>query len=254
LPPLRRHRHQLPAPLIVSLTSYPPRFGTLALTLHSLLRQTLRPDHLILWIAPADAARLPGSVTALRKRGLEIRLVEDLQSYKKIIPALDEFPDAFIATADDDLYYWPGWLDELAAGVEPGARVIPCHRAHEIRADEEGRFLPYGQWVHHTPWRGKGAHLFPTGMGGVLYPPGVLTHAPADRAAGLRVCPQGDDIWLYWMGRRNGAVYKTVGEHRAIDPWPESQVGALWHDNVSGGGNDRQIRRLAEQYGYPSLT
>ena len=251
LPPLRRRPHKLPEPLVVSLTSYPPRFGTLALTLHSLLRQTLKPDHLILWIARADAWRLPGSVTALRGRGLEIRLVEDLQSYKKIIPALDEFPQAFIATADDDLYYWPGWLDELTAGLEPGALVIPCHRAHEIRADGEGRFLPYRQWVQHTAWRGKGAHLFPTGMGGVLYPPGVLTHTPADREAGLRLCPQGDDIWLYWIGRRNGAVYKTVGQHRAIEPWPESQVRALWHSNVSDGGNDRQIHLLAEHYGYP---
>jgi len=48
LSPLRRRRHHLHAPLVVSLTSYPPRFGTLALTLHSPLRQTLKPDHLIL--------------------------------------------------------------------------------------------------------------------------------------------------------------------------------------------------------------
>jgi hypothetical protein len=41
---------------------------------------------LILSIAAADDSRLPGRVTALRRHGLEIRL-EDLKSYKKIIPA-----------------------------------------------------------------------------------------------------------------------------------------------------------------------
>jgi hypothetical protein len=254
LPPLWRRRHQLPGPLVVSLTSYPPRFGTLALTLHSLLRQTIKPDRLVLWIAASDFALLPASVTALRARGLEIRVVEDLKSYKKILPALDQFPHAFIATADDDLFYWPSWLEELSDGVEITARVVCCHRAHEILSDDEGRYLPYRQWVQHTARRAKGLHLFPTGMGGVLYPPGVLSHQPADRHAGLSLCPQGDDIWLYWIGRRNGAVYKTVGKYRVIEPWPESQEQALWRSNVLGDGNDRQIRLMAEQYGYPGIT
>jgi hypothetical protein len=51
------------------------------------------------------------------------------------------------------------------------------------------------------------------------------------------------------MGRRNGAAYKTVGRHRAIDPWPGSQNRALWHLNVFGDGNDRQISKMAGRYG-----
>jgi hypothetical protein len=99
------------------------------------------------------------------------------------------------------------------------------------------------------PRRGKSAALFPTGEGGILYPPGVLAHKAEDREGCLNLCPQGDDIWLYWMGRRNGAAYKTVGRHRAIDPWPGSQNRALWHLNVFGDGNDRQISKMAGRYG-----
>ena len=132
---LRRMRpHRLPGVLVVSLTSYPPRFGTLALTLRSLLCQTVRPDHLILWIAPADFALLPQSVRRLQARGLTIRLAEDIKSYKKIIPALDQFPDAFIVTADDDLFYWQSWLEELVKGAEPSAPVValpPGARNHD---------------------------------------------------------------------------------------------------------------------------
>ena len=250
----RMHPHRLPGVLVVSLTSYPPRFGTLALTLRSLLCQTVRPDHLILWIAPADFALLPQGVRRLQARGLTIRLAEDIKSYKKIIPALDQFPDAFIVTADDDLFYWQSWLEELVTGAEPSAPVVACHRAHEIMTDAQGRYLPYRQWIQDTPTRGKSAALFPTGMGGILYPPGVLSHKPEDREASLSFCPEGDDIWLYWIGRRNGAVYKTVGRHRAMDPWPGSQEqAALWHRNLLGEGNDRQIAKMGERYGYPSV-
>jgi hypothetical protein len=251
--PHRKRSHRLPGVLVVSLTSYPPRFGTLPLTLRSLLRQTVKPDHLILWIAPADFPLLPRSVTSLQACGLDLRVTEDIKSYKKIIPALDEFPEAFIATADDDLCYWPTWLEELAAGVEVPAHVVPCHRAHKIIADAEGRYRPYRQWVQDTPMRGKAAALFPTGMGGILYPPGVLAHKPEDREASLKLCPQNDDIWLYWIGRRNGATYKTVGRYRDIIPWPGSQDQALWHSNVLEDGNDRQILKMAEQYGYPEV-
>jgi hypothetical protein len=38
-----------------------------------------------------------------RLAGLEIRTCRDLRSVKKLVPALEEFPRAFIATADDDL-------------------------------------------------------------------------------------------------------------------------------------------------------
>src|SRR5579864_6248399 len=96
--------HGLPGTLVVSLTSYPPRFPTVALTLRCLLTQSIKPDHVILWIAHADEARLPPEVLALRALGLEIRSTEDLRSFKKIVPALRDFPDAFIVTADDDVY------------------------------------------------------------------------------------------------------------------------------------------------------
>jgi hypothetical protein len=252
--PHRPRPHRLPGVLVVSLTSYPPRFGTLALTLRSLLRQRIKPDHLILWIASGDFPLLPLSVIGLQAYGLKIRLTEDLKSYKKIIPALDQFPEAFIATADDDLFYWPSWLEELAAGVEPLARVIPCHRAHEIVIDELGRYRPYRQWVQDTPMRGKSFALFPTGMGGILYPPGVLHHTPEDREGASKFCPSGDDIWLYWMARRNGATYKTVGRYRVMEPWPGSQDRALWHHNVLEDANDLQIVKMAQCYGYPEIT
>src|SRR6516165_1052567 len=63
----RQRLHQLPGELIVSLTSYPARFGTLGLTLRCLLSQTIRADRTILWISNADASLLPSDVIRLQQ-------------------------------------------------------------------------------------------------------------------------------------------------------------------------------------------
>ncbi len=243
--------HQLPAQLVVSLTSYPPRFNTLDLTLHCLLRQTVKADHTILWLAHSDFSSLPKNILDLQSVGLEIRTTDDLKSYKKILPALDAFPDAFICTADDDIYYCASWLEELLGGVSIKDGVATCHRAHEIVFDEQGKFRPYNNWLYDTHFRGKSQNLFPTGGAGVLYPPGLLTHTTQDRMAIFSLCPHADDIWVYWMARRNGITYMTVGRRRDLISWRGSQNEALWRRNSLPNGNDEQIRKMAERYGYP---
>ena len=42
--------HDLDAPLVVSLTSYGPRLAVVGKVIASLLRQTVRPDRVILWL------------------------------------------------------------------------------------------------------------------------------------------------------------------------------------------------------------
>ena len=244
--------HRLPGRLVVSLTSHPRRFRTLALSLQALLQQTVRADHIILWVTCGDRRLLPTDVLDLQNAGVEIRTAEDLRSYMKILPALDAFPDAFICTADDDTYYWPTWLQELVDGYDWRDPTVTCQRAHGITVNADGRPNPYIQWRRHVRPRGKAPHLFPTGCMGVLYPPGTLAHDAADRTAALEQCPLADDVWLYWMGQRNGAHYKTVGRRRRQITWPGSQRISLWSYNANGG-NDRQIRNIAEKYGYPPI-
>ena len=82
--------HNLLGELIVSLTSYPRRFPILKFTIRSLLNQTVRPDRVILWLAEDDVTYLPSAVRRLA--GLEVRTCPDLRSFKKLIPALEQFP------------------------------------------------------------------------------------------------------------------------------------------------------------------
>ena len=247
----RRRPHRLPANLVVSLTSYPSRFDTLSHTLRSLLCQTIKADHTILWITHSEMPLLPKNITALQAAGLEIRAADNIKSYNKIFPALDAFPDAFICTADDDLYYWPTWLEELVEGAQATDRIVTCHNGHEIAFDSYGGFKPYAQWRFNVRQRGELNRIFPTGGSGILYPPGILAHTAEDREAAINLCPRGDDIWLYWIGQRNGAIYKLVGRWREFVAWRGSQTNALWHSNILQGGNDDQIRKMMARYGYP---
>src|SRR5882757_9969542 len=75
--------HNLPRPLIVSLTSYPPRFKTLDLTLRCLLAQSIRADQTILWIAHRDRQAITEEIESLTSKGLTIRYCEDVRSHKK---------------------------------------------------------------------------------------------------------------------------------------------------------------------------
>jgi len=239
--------HGLPGELIVSLTSYPARYATLALTLKCLLAQSIKADRTILWIAHEDMASLPKSITGLQAHGLEIRPCKDIRSYKKIIPALVAFPEAFIATADDDVYYSADWLEKMVSHA--GSGTIVCHRAHMVGFDEAGNLQPYDQW--HFDEKSASPILFPTGVGGVLYAPGSLAPEVLEEAEFMRLCPIADDVWLFWMGRRAGSSYVTAGTNWSPVTWKGTQASALYLTNVGQGGNDEQIKGMIRTYGNP---
>lgn len=236
--------------LIISLTSYPPRFASLALTLRCLLSQTVSADRTILWVTAEDYRLLPASVIDLRDEGLEIRFCRNIRSYKKIIPALLAFPNSYIVTADDDVYYSSMWLEELVEHAGKG--TIVCHRAHSVKFDEDGQIEPYDKWGYEAA--GKGSLLFPTGVGGVLYGPGSLSPDVLDHEAFMQLCPQADDVWLFWMGRRAGSGYVKTRKHWSEVSWNGTQGAALHLTNVAGKGNDEQIKLMVDRYGLPSRS
>jgi glycosyltransferase involved in cell wall biosynthesis len=252
----------LPGRLVVSLTSYPKRFDVVHYTLRSLLNQSTRADAVMLWIAHADRAALPQEVLALQDQGIEIRYCDDLRSYKKIIPLLQEAEqegrDDFVVTVDDDTYYPPDWLGRLAtqAAAHPG-RIV-AHRAHEIRLDSRGVPRPYRQWNKRiASMRGREpALIFPTGVGGVLYPPGSFHPDVTDQEKFLRFAPLADDVWLYWMWRMNGKFAQLIEgtQHMPVfAQWPSSQASALRASNAHRGGNDAQIQNMVAAFGVGAL-
>ncbi len=248
--PAAQRKHGLDFELIVSLTSYPPRYATLALTLKTLLTQETRPDRVVLWLTLGDERLLPKDVLSLRDSGLEIHTWPDnIASYTKIVPALARFPLAGIVTADDDTYYPSNWLSSLLAAWDGDLGSITCLRAHRIRFAAPDVPLPYNQWEFLV--RGETKDLFPTGVGGVLYPPGALPPETQDRDLFMRLAPRADDVWLFWMGRRAGAKYRKAPGRNNYLPWISAHQIGLSQGNVIGNANDEYIRAMLSYYGWP---
>ncbi len=136
--------------VIVSLTSYKPRIHDVKYTIYSLLNQAFPPDKLILWLDedsfPRREKDLPRDLLKLKAFGLTIDWCENLRSYKKLIPALEKYPDDIIVTADDDIFYRPDWLRIL---YDEHLREPDCaiaHYTHKVRLNTSGVLFAFNQW------------------------------------------------------------------------------------------------------------
>ena len=245
-----KSNHSLPGHLVVSLTSYKARFNNLHLTLRSLLLQETQPDLLILWIAEHEKNDIPNNVWELEQYGLSVRFCEDLRSYKKIVPTLVEQPDSFIVTADDDIYYKPDWLQELVASWDGNYTTVTAHRAHKMLLDNKGGPAPYRSWKWQVgPEEVADGFIVPTGCGGVMYPPDVFHKDVTKPEIFMDLCPDADDIWLYWMASLNGAKAKRSDYNFQLIEWPNEVGTGLWQSNIYKNENDRKIQKMANRYG-----
>ena len=241
--------HSLPGHLVVSLTSYKSRFENLHLTLRSLLLQEVHPDLLILWIAQHEKSDIPDKVWELEQYGLQIQFCEDFRSYKKIVPTLVEHPDSFIVTADDDIYYQPGWLQALVASWDGNYKTVTAHRAHKIRLDKKGNPTPYCSWKWQVGSEETADGLiFPTSGAGTLYPPRVFHEDVTKPEIFMELCPDTDDIWLYWMALLNGAKAKRSNYNFLLIEWHNKKSSPLWQKNIRENGNDSSIKNLLRRY------
>lgn len=239
--------HGLPGELIVTLTSFPPRYRCLRKTIVSLLMQEVRPDRIILWLAHGRENLPPREILQLQHFGLEVRYCDDIRSYKKIIPALEAFPSSYLVTADDDLYYEKGWLRKIVEGFVPHSPAIVCRRAHRPRFDGT-KLAPYDQWEQDIVSDVVERCIFPTSGAGALFPPGSLAPDVTERGVFLELCPYADDVWLFVMALHAGSHFRQVGGGFPQIPWEVAQSVSLMQHNLGVGGNDRQLSAVLARY------
>lgn len=233
--------------LVVSLTSYPGRFETLSLTLKSLLLQTVRPNLLILWIDENAYKSLP---TTIRKwenafDWFEVRTCDDIRSYTKLVPSLICFPDKYIVTADDDVYYPPQWLEKLTSKITPNKEII-SHRVHQVTF-KNGKPRQYNEWALNS--NATDGIIFATGIGGVLYPPNAFPPDVINQDVFLDICGGADDIWFFWMAKKNGTNIVWSGYNFNVINWSGTDDTGLAQLNVGKGENDICIEKMTHKYG-----
>ena len=193
--------------IIVSLTSFPGRIGTTHLAVNTLLRQTIKPDRVILWLSdsqfPNKENDLPNELLKLREFGLEIKWCDDIRSYKKLIPAIKEFPDDIIVTADDDIYYEEDWLESLYDAHKKYPDSLIAQRVRRLRVEgDKIKVMPnkkFMDWDLSTP------EYYNQLLGGTgcLYPPHSLYNDIMDCEKALKLLPTNDDIYFWAMAVLN---------------------------------------------------
>lgn len=199
---------------IISLTTYGERIKLLHLTLESLLRQSVQPHAIIVWLSTADFPdrTIPRKILLLKERGVQVRFVdENIKSYKKIIYTYLEYKDykdMYIVTADDDVYYPKDWLKGFTEHTKKKKRVF-CYRAKKIAVNTDGELLRYSSWVESNQNSNKIINL-PTGVSGVCYPMESL-YGVDNKEVFLRLCSSADDVWLKFVTLKNGFSSELIG-------------------------------------------
>mgnify|MGYP000181982649 FL=1 len=236
--------------LYVSLTSFPPRFETLAEVLSALLQQSLKPGKICLWIYHNDLKKLQHAVPKSILKRIKVYGCEELYSYKKILPLLKRNPSVDVVTADDDVIYPRDWLQSLVEKSNECPGHVVAHRVHKITLDKSQNPNPYKSWQWCDESAVQPSPLnFQTEVGGVLYPCGSLNKRVLEVEMLQKLCPGNDDIWLYFMTRLNNNYVVATGEKFQYPHIPESQNQALWKTNVERNRNDRYFRNMASVFG-----
>lgn len=238
--------------LIVSLTTYGNRISNVYLPIESIMRQSVRPNRIILWLDNSMSENpLPVILERQIKRGLEVRFCSDIKSYKKIIPTLKLCPEDVIVTIDDDVIYRFDMLENLLRAYKKDPKYIYCNRMHRIRLREDKKSAyPYKDWEWEVKDLGVSNLNFPTGGAGTLYPPHCLSNEVIKDEVFMKICPKADDVWLKAMSELNGWQCKKVETFNdtLIFSTDDQQETALAYNNVYCGGNDIQIKTVFDNY------
>lgn len=239
--------HPSDSQLIISLTSFPGRTANLWMVIESLLRQTVKPDKIILYLSKNQfdgIQSLPLNLRLMQDRGVEIQFVEDdLRSHKKYFYAFRDYPDRLVMTVDDDVFYHPRVVESLLQLHQKYPQAICCHLASIITL-EQGKIAPYLQWVDAKDEQISPNGFMPVGMGGILYPPGCMHELVLNSDVFRQICFHADDLWLNMMSRLNQTPVAKSSMDLICLPVMNQSDFSLTNMNVFGGENDKQLNAV----------
>ncbi|MFV0521985.1 MAG: hypothetical protein ACK5MI_06110 [Mangrovibacterium sp.] len=242
--------------LVVSLTSFPAAIPFAVQAIQSILNGSIMPAKVILYLTASQFLEeiIPDELKELEENSiLQVRFYEEnIRSYTKLIPALNDFPEAVIVTIDDDIYYGQHMLRDLLRLHAKHPNAIIGHRVRDLKLD-----APYRQWERYKSWRYLTKNLSPkfgnvqTGVGGVLYPPHSLNKKMLDSKIFMEMAPTVDDIWFWAAAVANGTKIAPVphGDNKPRDLRKPSQI-SLKKTNI---GSKKDVNRIVleailEQY------
>lgn len=248
--------------LMVTLTSYGHRLRkSVQYTLYSLLKQTLRPAKIVLWVDVGEFASesLPMGLQVLQRYGVEIReYPPQIRSYKKLIPALEQFPEYHHIIVDDDLYYSSNFIQTLWEEHQKQTEaIVSLAVTIPVFAEDGKTIIPYKQWPQYVAPGQELIYnpktLMQLGYGGILYPNGTFDDEVLKDFLYTKLCPMADDLWFYIQSVRLGIPKRVpIGssvKYYQIDLIRQVLSKDRLHDtNYTQGQNNTQLDNLLVYY------
>lgn len=238
---------------VISMTSFPARVNTLWLVIESLMRQTVKPEKIYLWLSKEQFGSLdvlPKSLLKMRSKGLEIILRDgDLRSHKKYVYALRELEGKDFIIVDDDVFYNTKTLEKIVKLHKQYPQTICCNLGDRI-LDSSGAVMKYKYWKIEKPEVNcQRKYILPIGVGGVYYPTGSLSTLVADDGVFMQLCPKADDLWLWSMATVNNTEFACSKNKFGYLPVIIKNNITLASTNTKcqndiDTGNDAQMKKL----------
>lgn len=238
--------------VIISFTAIESRLNSVNYTIMSILAGEVIPEGIYIYL-DKNTLEIASNKSSLLKKFIKLgyvhlKKVEDVRSYKKLIFALEDHPQKYIIVCDDDMLYPKYWLSSLLKTYQKwqDPKLIVCHRAHKVSFKKDGSFFPYNLWSKEVTSEGeKSVLFFPTGTGGVLYPPNAMPEITKNADLFQEVAPTNDDIWFWFCAIHNKCSFALAEKefnNKDFLETPNSQVVSLWGTNVGQNANDSQLK------------
>ncbi|MGR5254376.1 hypothetical protein ACPV5S_19465 [Vibrio astriarenae] len=193
--------------VILSLTSYGKRVQSVSKVVDSLKNQKADVDKVILWLDKDEFSNgnLPRELLLLQDEIFEIKFTNNTKSYKKLIPALNDYPQSVIITFDDDIVIPDDVVGKMLSAHKLHPNAIIANRGRIITLNS-GEFCNYNDWpvVKNDHKLFSNGCIMPIGFGGVLYPAGALCRHVTDCDLFLNIADNADDIWFKFMSLLKG--------------------------------------------------
>ena len=237
------------ADYVVSLTTYPARVGNVWRVIEMAANQRGIQDKyaicLYLIKSEFEGIDLPAKIKELQARGLTVKFNEEnLKCHNKYFYAFKDYPEKTIITIDDDLQYNHHSISGLIKKNKENPKCIIYNRGNRILKNE-----PYKNWPFIDNMVTPCYNAFPTGVGGVLYPPNCCDSMVENIDVIKQTCLRADDLWLNFNSRIKGTKVVQTALKSTYMILPDSnQQYALWTSNNSGeqNENDQQIASISE--------
>lgn len=233
-------------PVYVSLATTSFRFDTVHGTVNSILRGNVLPNKVFVLvstdaklldegISPANANSIAEKILPDLRGLVEIVYVKNIGPHRKLLPLMAQMlpRECLIVTVDDDLHYAPFFLENLIHDfIATGSQYIVANRVRRIGfcidSADSWQLAPYTKellnstkgsmavaWPYMRPLR-KEMLVIPTGMGGVLYSPSLLSLPVLFDSAFISLTATNDDLHFRLASLASGTrVYSSDYRPRA---------------------------------------